>query len=98
LNERRNNMYRNAYSTPIHRHDQRFFGTGAIGPLGAGILGAGLGFLGGQLVGPGFGTFGPGYGGYGYPSYGGYPIYGGYGDYGYGGYGYPGHGYGPGAY
>ena len=50
---------------------------GGIGPLAAGLLGAGLGFFGGELLhhGPGFGPgFGPGYGpgfgaGYG-PGYG----------------------------
>ncbi|WP_052144587.1 hypothetical protein [Halalkalibacter okhensis] len=100
-------MYRNNFHTSHYHHptDSRF-GPGVIGPVGAGILGAGLGFLGGQLVGPGFGTGYPA-GGFGYPGFGGYGGYGyprpprpGYGFYGqnyglggYGGFGgYPGYG------
>ncbi|WP_053075093.1 hypothetical protein [Ornithinibacillus californiensis] len=72
---------------PINHHqDERF-----IGPLAAGLIGAGIGYIGGELFdgphgyGPGFWGYGPGYGGY--PGYPGYPGYGGYGP------GYPGYGY-----
>jgi hypothetical protein len=87
-------MYRDDFHGPQYYQptDSRF-GVGAIGPVGAGILGAGLGFLGGQLVGPGFVTGYP-VGGYGYPR----PPRPGYGyhHHGFGGYsgfgGYPGYG------
>lgn len=69
----------------------RTFGAGGIGPLTAGLIGAGLGYLGGEILdGPdgGYGYPGAqGFGGYGYQ---GTPGYGYQGSPGYGGYGYQG--------
>ena len=95
-------MYRHSARAPFEPQ-ARTVGAGGIGPLTAGLIGAGLGYLGGEILdGPdgGYGYPGsPGLGGYGYqgaPGYGyqGLPGYGSYGGYqgapGFGGYGYPG--------